>query len=1321
MQPLSPNKRLLLERMLRGEALRQSREMKIEPRAANAPVPLAPCQMQLWLHAQLNPNAGLYNEPMTLHFHGRLDCAALKWAVQELIQRHEIWRTTFAYAGGKVVQAIHDRVEIEIPVHDLTSLPPEIRASEATRLATPDAKRPMDLGLGPLFRARLFKLGEEDYRLYLVLHHLVHDGTTVYRVLASELPALYDAFAGENPSPLPAPELQYADFAIWQKRFLDNDGAAPQIQYWKEHLAGDLRPLQIPTERPRPPVFSLRGATADFTIPPELAERVRISARTEGVTPFIFWLATFKAVLFRYTGQNDLTVGTLVDNRSRQEFADMPGFMSNTVALRSRPARERRFREYLDEVKRSVAGALANVDVPVDRILRELQIPRDPSRHPLFQAMLIVEPAILNPDPRWKLTRNDVSSEICKLDLDVQLDEQDGGYAALITYSTDLFERPSIENLFRNWLTLVEGALADLERPLGELPLLTQAESGELLRRGKGEDIPIPPLAIHDLIERQVARAPGRIAVIAGAEALTYDELNRRANRLARHLANEGARPGSVVALCVDRDANMLVAVLAILKSGAAYLPIDPVLSEERRRFILEDSEAPLILTERELAGQFQNAPARVVFCDDGASDDRNLGLAVLPESVAHVLYTSGSTGKPKGVEVPHRAVVNFLQSMRRAPGFTASDTILAVTTLSFDIAGLELYLPLSVGGKVVIASRNEARDPLLLKEKIASVKPTVMQATPATWRALIDAGWEGCPGLKILCGGESLSRGMAEQLLSRCGELWNMYGPTETTIWSTIARVSESDANISIGRPIDNTQIFILDENRNLAPTGALGEICIGGDGVSRGYLRRPELTGERFIRCEAAGGARLYRTGDIGRWRGDGTLECLGRNDHQVKIRGFRVELEEIEAVLAQHPELRAAAVKTWPDASGNLVLVGYVVADHLPDLRPFLQAKLPDYMIPSRFALLAELPLTPNFKVDRNRLPAVEISKHNEPSLPTTERERKLASIWESVLDVETVGTDDNFFDLGGHSLLIPKMLARVENTFGVRLPMASLFEAPTIAALLKKLRPENERRERNVVPVATPDRVLHWVYPGSEMRAIFDILRSQRVAPSPHSVALDDARLQDGFSIEDLAACFVQEIRSQQTDGPYRVGGWCDGGVLAFEIASQLRAQGCEVDLLVLLDSLNPVTYFENVLLSRASKLMFHVREFTTLRGEERREYLRSRLAWLTEKTRARKGRAGSCLAAKFEDALERYRPPVYPGRVLAISPSRCPRFRDAIRQWGKVVSGGLESRLVAGNHVTMFERHNGAPHVSTLISEALRRSPVVSDGRIRRVG
>ncbi|HML18776.1 MAG TPA: amino acid adenylation domain-containing protein, partial [Bryobacteraceae bacterium] len=896
-----------------------------------------------------------------------------------------------------------------------------------------------------------------------------------------------------------------------------------------------------------------------------------------------------------------------------------------------------------------------------------------------------------------------------------------GGYTARITYCTDLFDAATIERLFSHWLTLLEGAIRNPDARLIDLPMMAKEETEEICIRRNATRREVPACTISQLFEQQVIRTPNAVALECGNSSLTYSELNREANRLAYRLREEGVGAGAVVAVCVERSCDMVVSVLAVLKAGAAYLPLAPEIPPERKRLILEDSEAPFLVTEPEFLNQFHEfAPAglRIVCCGEGKPRRANPGPIASSGDLAYILYTSGSAGKPKGVAVAHSAVVNFLESMRRRPGFSARDTLLAVTTLSFDIAALEIYLPLICGGRVVLANPGEVFDLALLQELMEHLNPSVMQATPATWRALIDAGWKGSRELKILCGGESLTRELADQLLTRSAELWNMYGPTETTIWSTIHRVTPGEGPVSIGRPIDNTQVYVLDSAQHPVPDGVIGELYIGGHGLARGYFHREQLTAERFVMVEAAGNTRLYRTGDIARWRRDGTLECLGRADNQVKIRGFRVELEEIEAVLTQHPEVRAAAVAAWPDASGNLALAGYVVTAGDPDLRDFLRDHLPEYMIPSVFVRMQELPLTSNRKVDRRKLPPPALRRELAPAdLSETDEERRLAGIWESVLGLANIGVDDDFFRSGGHSLLVPKLLSRVEQTFGLRLPMASLFAAPSIRKFARLLKnpavPAAPVRTVSIRKDAS-ERPLIWLYPGAEMRQIIKHLQCPvvGVALSPQ----DEAALPPDFTYEQIAALLAREVRAAQPEGPYHIGGWCSSGILAYEVASQLRLQGVDVATLILIDSLNPAKYLEMpARRRRISKMKYHLKRIAALERGRVGDYVRERVAWAHRRFRPRFSSPPASFEDRYSHATLKYVPPLYSGRVLVLSPERMPSYRDPLLHWGESVTGELQCRIVRGDHLSMFEE--GAADLAEEIMAAVAPSQAAPDSGV----
>jgi amino acid adenylation domain-containing protein len=1298
--PLSDAKRLLLDKLLRGAASIQSWEQPLVPHAPGERIPLAPSQQQVWLHSQMAPDAPLYNEPMTLHYRGELNRQALERSFHEILRRHEIWRSSFAFVDGQVVQAVHEDLTVSMPLSDLSILPEDQRDAEAVRLATADAKRVFDVGAGPLLRMRLCRFTADYHRLYITLHHLLFDGVSIFGVLLPELYAIYEAFSNGRPSPLPEPQFQYADYAIWQRRMLDNDVAARQIDYWRDRLSGELPTLQLPTDRQRPAVPSFRGGMEKFSVSSEITEAVKEISRAEGVTPYMLLLASFKALLHRYSGQEDVLIGGVMDNRCRQEFTGLMGYFLNIVVLRTQPRAGLTFRKYLTQVKESVLGALGSSDVPFDRLLRELQPKRDLSCHPVFQVMFTIEPPPPAADPHWDLTQMDIFTGESKLDLYFEMDERPDGYIGRFFYSTDLFDAEAIRRMIGHWKTLLAGALANPGMELHQLPVLSPEETQLVSSAWNDTARDVPQAALHEMFEAQAARTPDAVAVESGGRVLTYRELNQEAKRLARRLQEEGAGPETLVALYAERSCQMVVAVLAILKSGAAYLPIDTGLPKERIEFIVQDSQASILLTERDLGGEAWQDSMRVVYCDERSDLIGDRGVRVHADNLAYVIYTSGSTGRPKGVEISHSAVVNFVESMRREPGFKASDTLLAVTTLSFDIAGLELFVPLTSGGRVVVATQREARDPQLLRELLRNVSPSVMQATPATWRSLLDAGWSGSSSLKILCGGEAMTRDLAQQLLPRCAELWNMYGPTETTIWSTVHKITACQGIVPIGRPIDNTQVYILDSRQNLVPAGVTGELYIGGAGVARGYLRRPELTEDRFPQVAAAEGARLYRTGDLARWRSDGTLECLGRADNQVKIRGFRVELEEIEAAMALHPGVREAAVKAWPDASGHLALVGYLVMNQETDLRNFLRNKLPEYMVPMRFVHLEELPLTPNGKVDRNRLPQPEANDLRAVyAAPASEIERRLVAIWENVLGQEGIGIRENFFELGGHSLLVAKLLGRIETAFGVRVTMSAIFEAPTIeqfAAILRDRRViANLPRTVNIQRAGSRSPLL-WIGGGPMFRRLSGHLGNDQPFVGVAVDGEESKSLPENFTMEEVAALLVRTIRAERPEGPYYLGGWCDAGIMAYEVACQLRRQGCEVELVVLLDAVNPTRYRATTAGEiLASKTMFHLKRISRLRGKEILNYARERAAWMRALFQRHTPSYASSFAARLTNAALHYSPQPYAGRVVAIYPELLPSYRDPSAQWAELVTGDFQIHEVRGNHVTMLEERGAA--------------------------
>jgi amino acid adenylation domain-containing protein len=981
-------------------------------------------------------------------------------------------------AGGNPVQKIAPPEPLQVSMIDVQSFPEAEREQEAARLALADANQPFDLGKAPLIRATLLKLAPEKHILLLNIHHIASDEWSL-GVFVKELSALYKAFLQGRPSPLPQLPFQYADYAVWQRDWLQGEVLQSQLDYCKEKLKGSLPVLELPSDRPRPNIQTHNGSTVSLLLSRELTERLNALSRREGVTLFITLMAGFQVLLQRYTGQEDLLVGTPVANRNRPEIEGLIGFFVNTLVLRNDLSKDPTFLELMKRVQDAALSAYAHQDLPFEKLVQELNPDRDLSRSPILQVLFSFLNTPMQPIdlPGLEAMQVKADSGASKYDLSLYALEFPGGIACLFEYNTDLFDAERMSRMLGHLQAVLEGAVRDPGQRLSELPVLTEGERRQLLVEWNETQTDFPrDKTLHELLEAQAQRTPEAVAVECKGSRLSYRELNERADQLARYLKRLGVGPDVLVGLFHERSVDMMVALFGILKAGGAYVPLDPSFPEDRLSYMVENSGMRVLITHSALDGRLSQRPESVVRLDSDwkeiskLSKDRLTGPKANPNNLAYVLYTSGSTGKPKGVEIEHSAIVNLLVSMQRAPGFTANDTLLAVTTLSFDIAALELYLPLICGGRVSIASWEDARDPARLMQRMQESRCTVMQATPTTWRALMNAGWSGSPKLKVLCGGEGFLPDFAEQLRSQCGELWNMYGPTETTVWSTIDRIDSMDGFISIGRPIANTDVFVLDANRNLVPVGVAGELYIGGAGVARGYLNRAELTAERFVASPFKANQRLYRTGDLARWLSDGRLECLGRVDHQVKIRGYRIELEEIEAILSRYPAIRQCVVVASEGSSGEKSLVAYYVPQTaaqpaVSDLREHLKNKLPDYMIPGAWVALPALPLTPNGKVDRKALPGPEQQRPAESRgylAPRTETEKTLARIWEEVVEVRGVGVHDNFFELGGHSLRAVNLIGEVERAFGIRFPLIALFHTPTIAQFAEMVDKERSSR-------------------------------------------------------------------------------------------------------------------------------------------------------------------------------------------------------------------------------------------------------------------
>jgi amino acid adenylation domain-containing protein len=1070
----APTIRQFVERLQRvgGEQSCSSRPPAPQPNGQQGgEIELSFGQERMWFLEQLEPGLAIYNVPIGIVLRGKLDAAALEQSVNALIERHGSLRTSFGTAQGLPTAHRATAVKLQLRIVSLVDLAKEQQQAEVQRIMTSEAAQPFDLSQAPLLRTNLLQLNSQEHLLLLTTHHIVSDGWSM-AILYEELREWYEGYAhGKNIS-LPELPLQFNDYAAWQRQWLQGAVLEQQLEFWKRQLKGPLPALDLPSDHPRPAEQSHRGSIKYFALPNSLCSDLKSLCRREDVTLFMVLLAAFQTLLHRYSGQEEIVTGTTVAGRTQSDIEGLVGLFLNTLALRTDMSGEVTFRGLLRRVRKVALDAYAHQDVPFEKVVEALGVDRDLSRSPVFQVMFVFQKAPLPSERTGDLEWNSVPihTGTSKFDLTLSLEEEAAGLKGYLEYDSDLFEPETVLRMLGHFQTLLQAVAENPDRKLWELPLLTPPEEQQLLTEWNSTAMEFPPQArIHDLFVQQVGRTPDAVAVVFENKSFTYREVNLRANRLAHHLQSLGVQPGIIVGICVERSLEMVIALLAVLKVGAGYLPLDPVDPPERLSYILEDSRAALVLTQQPFVHLLESVKVPLVLLGQPLqSTDGNRVLASTnvthPEDVAYLIYTSGSTGKPKGVVVPHRAVINFLTSMAREPGLAADDVLVAVTTLSFDIAVLELLLPLTVGARVVIATRDQTVDGHALDSLLQGNGAAAMQATPVTWRLLLEAGWTPRRGFKAFVGGESLPKDLADQLIHYGVELWNMYGPTETTVWSTCARICDTSSGITIGRPIANTIVRILDEQKNLCPIGIPGELYIGGHGVALGYWKRPELTARNFISdpFSPASAARLYRTGDRARWRNDGTIEHLGRLDFQIKLRGFRIELGEIEAAIAQHSAVRDVAVIVREDIPEHKRLVAYLVAENAADLadklRVRLRATLPEYMVPTQFVILKALPRTHNGKLDRKALPPPTVGNsapQRVAARPQTPTEEMVLGAFRTVLNRSDFGVSDNFFDLGGHSLMAARLISRLRATSGMDLPLRDLFVRPTVAGLAEAI--------------------------------------------------------------------------------------------------------------------------------------------------------------------------------------------------------------------------------------------------------------------------
>ena len=1305
------------------------------PRAGGRgePRPLSFAQQRLWFLDQLEPGSPLYNMPVALRVEGPLDPRVLALTLGEIVRRHEALRTVFVLRDDSPVQVIQPAAPFPLPVVDLAALSPEARELAAEALAGDEAGRPFDLARGPLLRGLLLRLAASDHVFALTLHHIASDGWSM-GILVRDVAALYPAVAARRPSPLPELPVQYADFALWQRSWLHGEILEQEISFWRRELSGLPPLLDLPTDRPRPARQSLRGASRPVRLPAGLTRRIEALARRFDATPFMVLLAGFQALLARFSGQDDLAVGSPLAGRNREEIEGLIGFFVNTLVLRGDLSADRdggpSFHTLLGRVRKTALAAYLHQDVPFEKLVEELAPARSLAHSPLFQVMFALQNAPVESleIPDLRLSPVQGTWKTAKFDLSLGLAERDGELAGGVEYATDLFDAATVDRWALHFGKLLDAALETPDLPVATLPLLSAAERHQLLREWSDTAALFPEDCLHSIVARQAARTPSAVAVELGAESWTYGRLVGSARLLARHLRTLGVGPDVVVGLCAERSPALVVGMLAVLEAGGAWLPLDAAHPPERLAFLLADAGARVLLLQEPLLERWPATDLPVVLLDGrwdaGEEIGEALGVAVSPDQLAYVIYTSGSTGRPKGVMVPHRGVSNYLRWAQAVYGLAERDVFLQTASPGFDVAVWECFAPLSVGARLVLAEPGRQGDSSYLVRAIREHHVTLVDFVPSMLAAfLAEADVATCVSLRqIRVGGEALPPELRERLLARLPvRLDNMCGPTEVTIDTTrwACAPGPSSRRVPLGRPIANSRLYVVDRGMRPVPIGVAGELLVGGEGVTRGYLRRPDLTAERFVPDPFVGppGVRLYRSGDLVRFLPDGALDFLGRLDHQVKIRGIRIELGEVEAALVALPGVREAVVAAREDRAGDLGLVAYVVADVPADalghsLRDQLRERLPDSLVPAAFVTLDALPRTRSGKVDRKALPVPE--RPNAEAIyvaPKTSVEELLAGIWAELLGIERVGANGDFFELGGHSLLAVRVMARIEHVFGVQVPISALFEAPTVERLAAMI-------QRGAVPRSTPLVRLH---PGGVGRPLFVVhpvggnvfsyveLAKQLGAKRP-VYGLQSVAAGNGHppSMEHLAAQYLAAVREVQAEGPWLLAGWSSGAITAYEMARQIESAGGTTSLLTMFDPGSP-TDGQIRAIGDTALLIAFARMGNP--SEEQRVLIREMMEGLDVETgldrllalaRATAGLPPELgkpwLRERFElfcrtlQTVESYLPRPYDGRVILFraDASLAPGTTDLTAGWDRLAR--IEAHLIPdADHVTLLQR------------------------------
>ncbi|MDF5731830.1 MAG: amino acid adenylation domain-containing protein, partial [Rhizonema sp. PD38] len=1333
-----------------------SEELTSIPRQDNRDsAPLSFAQQRLWFLEQIELNSGAYHIFLVLRLQGDLNVDAVQQSLDAIVAHHEILRTNLIASDGMSVQVIREPRAVELKLIDLQTYPETEQHAVLQHHLHQEVQRHFNLVEDLMLRGCLLQLSAQEHILLLVMHHIASDGWSI-KILIEQLTNLYQRFTNGLPNPLPELPIQYGDYAVWQRQLFSSQRLEDQLNYWKQQLKGANPVLELPTDRPRLLVQSYRGARYDSLIPQSLSQALSALSRQEGVTLFMTLLAAFEILLYRYSGQEDILIGSPIAGRNRIEIEGLIGCFVNTLVLRGDLSGNPSFHELLQRVRSVALSAYAHQDFPFEKLVEELQPERSLSYHPLFQVMFVLHnlPAQTVELPGLIITQMDVNTVTSKFDLSLSLTHTEQGLHGTWEYSTDLFDAATIERMSRHFQALLAGLVANPRQRICELPLLADAERQQILVKWNNTQTEYPHgKCIHQLFEEQVEKTPDAVALVYEDQKLTYWELNARANKLTHHLQTLGVEPGMRVGISMERSVELVVGLLAILKAGGAYVPLNSTYPKEHISLMLKDAQPELLLTQQHLLEQLPSDGRKVVCIDSdwqaiAQKSATNLACQIKADDLAYIIYTSGSTGKPKGVAVPHHAISRLLINTNYI-NIQPSDRIAQVSNISFDAATFEIWGVLIHGAQLIGITKDIVLSPDEFAIKLQQQEISTIFLTTALLNQLASVVPDAFKNIRhLLFGGEAAEVHTVKAILKNGSpqRLLHVYGPTECTTFSTwylIQDLPEGATTLPIGRPIANTQTYILDPYLQPVPIGVLGELYIGGPGLAKGYLNLPQLTAERFISnpFSRKDQARLYKTGDLVRYLPNGNIEFVGRIDNQVKIRGFRIELGEIEAVLSQHPAIQNAAVIVRQDTPGNKRLVAYVVlnqnqATMVSDLLNFLKQKLPNYMIPAAFVILEMLPLTPNGKVDRRALPAPEkVRQELEATFvaPRNELEFQLTEIWENILTVKPISVKDNFFDLGGHSLLAVKLFAQIKQKFGKKLPLATLFTSGTVEALAQMLSLQEKMTENQVLAALHQDRHDSWlclvpIQPTGLKPPFFCIHAAHGNVLCYKSLAMHLGSDQpfyglqsqgiDGTQplltrIEDMAALYIREIQTIQPTGPYFISGFSLGSVIAYEMAQQLRRQGQEVGLIAILDGSVPGSTKRSPFRER---IFIHIKNFFQFGPE----YLSKKLvrwrkwgkSYVIEKYTSFLGRTqpltetDNYIFTVNLQAWNTYTFQPYPGQITLFRTDDNSRDAqeafvglqtDPLLGWGNLTTEGIDLHHLPGAHSTML----GEPNVMVL--------------------